>query len=216
MAVPSACTFNLIGGGPVPSLYDVRAEPSFAREAPAVSWQLIVLEPVASRELDTDRILVRPTSPLVKYFADVRWVDRAPRLVQTRLVEAFQKSGRITGVARGATGLRGDYELSSELRAFDTHEDKGPNQRSVRVALDLKLVRQPGSMIVATRSFEASAPATDNSITGVANAFGTSLAKLLAEAVPWSLAAGEVDYQSRHNADTPARRPAVIGRTKRP
>jgi cholesterol transport system auxiliary component len=48
----------------------------------------------------------------------VTWVDTAPRLVQTLLVESFENSRKIIGVGRQSVNLRTDYALIIDLREF--------------------------------------------------------------------------------------------------
>ena len=55
--------------------------------------------------------------------ADAQWNDSAPRLVQSLLVQAFDKSGSIQAATPGSAALRTDLTLSTELRDFEAQYD---------------------------------------------------------------------------------------------
>ncbi len=119
--------------------------------------------------LDTDRMLLRRNGDVIEYVADSKWSARAPNLVQTQLVLAFERSSHIVGVGRNTLGPQRDFELAGELRAFDTVYQDG--QPSAHVVLALKLVRRPFGVITATHTFEVTEPATANSLTQITAAF---------------------------------------------
>ena len=191
----SACGVNLINLGPAPNLYDLSPQETFT-DLPKVNWQLVIEEPEAPNVIDTDHILARSSGYEVKYIANARWTDRAPRLVQTLLVHAFDRSNSIVGVGRQAIGLRSDYSLKGELQHFEADYSKGPVP-SVHVVLNLKIVRQPSEMIVAARTFDEDIPASRTSMTAIAGAFQEALGKILTQVVPWTLTEANADYDRR-------------------
>ena len=82
----------------------------------------MIEEPVAAGGLDTDAIAIYPSPTEVKYYAGARWTERAPKMIQTLLVESFENSGKITAVGRQAIGLYSDYNLKTELREFQSEQ----------------------------------------------------------------------------------------------
>lgn len=184
---------TLFKPAPPADVYDLSASPQLP-PGPAAEWQLVIGEPSAIPALNTDRILLRRGANVIEYAANSKWSARAPNLVQTQLVRAFDNSRRIVGVSRASLGLRGDFELTGELREFDVVYAGG--RPSARIGLDLKLVRRPFG-VVAMRSFQAAEPTSANSLTQIAAAFDRGLSKLLAEAVVWTLSAGEADLRER-------------------
>lgn len=192
----AGCSFSLLKPAPAPSYYEIPAARAGAMAGGSVAWQLTVDEPSASRDINTDRILVRSGSAEVKYFGGVRWIDRAPRLVQAHLTEAFDRSGRIVGVARGTPGIRTDYKLISDLRTFAVVNSGDRSKASVSIALSLQLVRTATAGIIAAKTFEESVPADGQSMETVARAFGAALDKIVAQSVAWTIAAGEADSRS--------------------
>jgi cholesterol transport system auxiliary component len=186
----AGCEGMLAGlGGPPPNLYTLTPKSTFEASVPTANWQLVVEEPIAAGGLDTDRIALRSSPTVLDYFARARWTERAPRMVQTLLVESFENSKHIVAVGRKAIGLRSDYNLKSELREFQA-EYTGDGPPRVRVRLNVKLVQQPRRNIVASHNIEAVADANGTAMPDVIDAFDRALGKVLRQAVQWTLTAG--------------------------
>ena len=183
----TACGQFIPGTGPAPNLYNLTPKSTFRPDLPKVDWQLVVEEPLAAGGLDTNRIALRPSATELKYFGGVRWVERAPRMVQTLLVESFENTGKIVAVGRQAIGLRSDFNLKSELREFQAEYIGGRSVPVIRVRLNAKIVRQPRLVIIASRNFERAVPAADNSMPAIVAAFDKALDKVLRQLVEWTL-----------------------------
>ncbi len=174
-------------GGPAPNLYTLTPKNTFAEDLPKVGWQLVVEEPVASGGLNIDRIALRATPTELKYFARARWTERAPRMVQTLMVESFENSGAIVAVGRKAIGLRSDYNLKTDLREFQAEYFNPDGIPTVRVRVNAKLVKQPMRAIIASRTFEGTMKAEGKDIRQVIQAFDEALGKVLRHTVEWTL-----------------------------
>lgn len=184
----SGCGVNLLPGLGTPAdVYDLTPKSTFPEGLPKVSWQLVVEEPFGSRAVDTDRIVVRPTDYQVSYFKGARWSDRAPRLVQTLLVESFENTRSITGVGRQAIGLRGNYDLKSELREFHAEYQLGGAVPVVYVRLNFKVVRQPSALIIGSETFERRVEAAGDSMPAIVAAFDDALGAVLKRSVVWTI-----------------------------
>jgi cholesterol transport system auxiliary component len=162
----------------------IRADQSW----PAARWSLLVLRPVAGQALDTERIVVRPTAGTVQVYEGAAWTDTAPDLVQTALLRGFEDSGRIMSVARPGGAVRGDYQLATELRAFESVY--AGNSPSAVIELHARLVRVTDGQAVAARTFRASEPAQGVEVDAIGEAFSRALAKVGGETVGWTLAEG--------------------------
>jgi len=182
----AGCAQLVPGGGPPPDLYNLTPKSTFAEDLPTVASQLVIEEPVAAGGLDSSRIALRPTPLELKYFAEARWTERAPKMVQTLLVESFENTGRIVSVGRQAIGLRADYSLKTELREFQA-ELVGGDATAVRVRVNAKLVRQPRQIILASESFERVVPVEQGGILAVVRAFDEALGKVAKRLVEWTL-----------------------------
>ncbi len=176
------------GTGPAPDLYNLTPKSTFAPNLPSVMSQLVVEEPLASGGLDSARIALRPSATELKYFAKARWVERAPKMIQTLLVESYENTGKIVAVGRQAIGLRSDFNLKSELREFQAEYLDGRKVPQIRVRLNVKIVKHPRLAIIASRNFERVVPARSDSMPAIVAAFDEALGKVLRQTVEWSMA----------------------------
>ena len=174
-------------GGPPANLYTLTPKNTFTKELQRVRWQLVVDEPLASGGLNIDRIALRHSPTELKYFARARWTERAPRMVQTLMVESFENSGAIIAVGRKAIGLRSDYNLITELREFQAEYFEPDGVPTVRVRLNAKLVKQPRRAIVASRTFESTIKSEGKAMRHVIRAFDRALGKVLRHTVEWTI-----------------------------
>ncbi len=152
---------------------------------------LVVEAPTASGAIATERILVQPSALQAAYLPGARWVDPAPALVQTLLVQSLQASGGFRLVGRTTSGLLPDQTLLTEITAFQAElgPEGGPTY-VVRVALSLSLVRDADGRILGSRSFEGRAAAGSAEPLALAAAFDVAMGAVLRAAVPWVAGAG--------------------------
>lgn len=186
-------------------LYDLSPKSTFDPDLPEITAQLVIEEPTAGSAVNTDRIAVRPTPLQVQYFPEGRWIDRAPALVQTLLIESFENTGRVLSVGRQAVGLAADYTLVSELREFEARvrRDGGDAPLEVMVVLNVKIVRNPEGRIIASRSFEYVIPTGSGALPEIVAAFDEALGKTMRRAVEWTIreiAAAEAARAGRRGA----------------
>ena len=181
------CGGLLPNPGPLPTLYTLTPKNTFRDDLPTVTHQLVVEEPRAAGALATQSIAIRTDPVELQYFAGARWTERAPRLIQTLLVESFENTGEIVAVGREAIGLRSDYNLRSDLREFQVEYSDPDSPPLVRVRINAKLIRQPRREIVASRTFEHTAQATTTGTRAAIMAFDEALGKVLRRVVEWTL-----------------------------
>ena len=194
-------------------LYDLTPKSSFESGLPSVSAQLVVEEPTAAGGLNTDRIAVKPNPYEVQYFADSRWVDRAPLLVQTLLVESFENTGRVTSVGRQAIGLTSDYTVLTDLREFQARlGPRGADDLVAQVQLNMKIVKEPLGLIIASESFGAEARADSAAMLDVVEAFDEALGRSMKGAVEWAVRRiGENSAGSRESSGAALGEPDPAG-----
>ncbi len=181
---------GIIPQAPPSNLYTLSPKNTFADNLPKVDWQLVVEEPYAAGGLDTHRIPIMTNPYEVKYYAEARWAERAPRMVQTLLIESFENTGKIVAVGRQSVGLRSDFNLKSELREFQAELAEGDPLPSVRVSLASKLIGQPRQEIVAARIVQHRVKAKSTEVLAVVQAFDEALGRVLRETVQWTLRVG--------------------------
>ena len=179
---------SLIGpSGPPPQIYRLEPNLSPASGGTSVSWQLAVARPNTTQTLDTERIALT-RGPVMDYYADAQWNDNVPRLVQSLLVEAFEKSGRIAAVAPESEGLHADYLLVTEIRNFEARYAGATGTPDVIVDIEAKLV-DPRGKVIGSLDARQTAPAGQNSIPAVVMAFDQAAAAAFAQIVTWTLQA---------------------------
>lgn len=170
------------------SLYILTPKSTFP-EVPQVTRQLVVEAPTAAAGINTDRIAVQPNPLSMEFFGGARWVDRAPLMVQTLLIETFENSRGIAAVGRSAVGLRADFTLVTDLREFQARvrpdDPQGPVE--VLVRLNLKVVDSYDDRIVGSESFQQVARAASNDMLDVVAAFDEALGRAMRDSVIWSL-----------------------------
>lgn len=178
-----ACAGLLPGSGPAPDLYTLSPAARFADGLPRASWALMIEEPNAVGGLEANRVAVQRTPNEVRYFADIRWVERAPRMIQGLLVESFERSRTVAAVDRFVIGPRSDYILKSELRDFQAELFDGARIPTIHVRLTVKLARSGRQDTVWTRDFSAKVPARAAAAPEVVLAFDQALGQVMAEIV---------------------------------
>jgi len=179
---------SLIGpSGPPPQIYRLAPEFPAAAGGRSVTWQLSVGRPNTTQTLDSERIaLVRGAA--MDYYADAQWNDTVPRLLQSLLAEAFERSGRIAAVAPESEGLRTDYLLTTEIRDFDAQYESANGAPLVVVNISAKLVDGRGK-VVSAREVRQTAQAAQNNVVSVVYAFDQATSAALSDLVTWVLQA---------------------------
>lgn len=174
--------------GPPPELYNLTPKSTFDADLPETRKQLIIEEPIAAGGLDNNRIALRPHATKLQFFADARWTERAPKMLQTLLIESFENSGRIVSVGRQAIGLRSDFTLKTELREFQVEQQQGAGASRIRVRVNAKLVQQPNRVIIGSQSFEHTVDVQSGSSMGdIVIAFDTATGRVIKKLVEWTL-----------------------------
>lgn len=133
--------------------YDLTA-PRQVRAGSSAVGQIAVAEPSAVQPLEADRIVVKDASGAVSSVPGGQWADRLPRLVQSRLIQTFENSSGLKAVSRPGGGMTPDFQLASDLRAFQIDAATG----QAVVEMSVKLVNDKSGRIATTRIFTARVP----------------------------------------------------------
>lgn len=176
-----ACAGLGIGAkDPVPA-FNLRA-PAAVQRSGAIRGQMVVPEPSAISVLDSERIVVRPSAGQVATLAGAQWSDRLPKLLQARIVEAFENSSRLRSVGRPTDGLTADYQLLVDVRAFQL--SVAPEAVG-EVEIAAKIVAGGSGRIVGGRVFRATTPAAGTDGAEAVAAIETSFQDVTAQLVRW-------------------------------
>ena len=185
LALVSAC--SILPKADPSDVYRLATAQTTSQAAP-VSWSLRVNKPQTSEFLDSPRIAVVPQGDLISSYAQSRWSDPAPVLLRNRLLDGFQRDGRVTLLSTDDTNLQADYELGGQLQAFQS-EYHGSTVEVV-IRLDARLVRGRDQRIVASRRFEVRQPVSDTKVPAVVAGFGQAGDQLNKQVVDWVVQQG--------------------------
>jgi cholesterol transport system auxiliary component len=175
----------LPGGGPAPlDTYDLSAAVVESPGPRRGRTQVLVAEPSALKALDSENIVIRPTAASIEYLGGAQWADRLPRIVQARLVESLQSTGRLGGVGRPGEGLAIDYQVVTEVRAFEIRVDGGAR---AHVELFVKLLNDRNGVVRASRTFTAASPVAGTANGDYVAALDRAFDEASADIVRWVL-----------------------------
>jgi cholesterol transport system auxiliary component len=150
----------------------------------AKSRQILVPEPTALKALDSEQIVIRVTKSEIQYLAGARWGDRLPKMVQSKLVESFENSGRFGGVGKPGEGLAIDFQVVSDIRAFQIEATGGER---AYVEISVKLLNDRNGTVRAQKTFTATAPVAGSGNKAFVAALDSAFAKATSEIVSWTL-----------------------------
>ncbi len=195
---------GILSAVPERQIYRTSPTPAFAALLPRSAAQLLVAVPTAPAGLDTERIALSRAAVSLEYFAGVQWTDRVPLLVQTALVEGFEKSAAIPAVGPESLGVRADFVLEVAIGDFQAIYDSPDGAPRIVIRLNAKLVRIPERRIIAQMSVSREAKAAATALPEIVRAFDSALGGAVEEIVTWTL----------RNPALSERRRAVISRTR--
>ena len=183
-AVRSAAALVLMGlaacsSGSAPLTFDLTAPATPVRGG--IVGQVLVAEPVAVQALSAQRILVKEETGAVSALGEGQWADSLPRLVQTRLIQTLENTAGIRSVARANSGVSGDVQLTTEIRAFQVAV---PSNQAI-VEISAKLVSDREGRVVTGRVFRAGVPVAQVNAATVAPALDQALSIVLVDMARW-------------------------------
>jgi cholesterol transport system auxiliary component len=166
-------------------VYELRAPAAFPAARSAQSIDFVVEPPSASASVATDRILVRPTPSQVQYLPDARWAEPAPVMLQSALVEGFERAGAFRYTGRRPLAISGDVALVSNLTDFQVEIDPATDASAVRITLVARLVRESDATVGARRTFTALVPTPDTSTPALMAGFEQATDAVLVDVARW-------------------------------
>lgn len=146
--------------------------------------QILIPEPTAIKTLDNDKIVVKTAPYAVEYLAQSQWSDRLPRMVQLRLLQAFENTGRIGAVGVPGQGLAIDYQLVMEIRRFEI-DVAGP--ATARIEISVKALNDRNGTVRSTKIFTATVPTGGAGNDTYVAALNRAFDRISGEIVVWTL-----------------------------
>lgn len=179
-ALSLATVLTGCGGGSAPLTFDLAALPGNARSGLSAR-ALTVVEPVGLQPLEADRLIVREPGGSLSFLGGGQWADRLPRLIQTRIIQSLENSGRLGSVTRPGDKVTSDYLLVSEIREFDI----ASSTREAVVDMSAKIVADGSGKVVAARVFKARVPIPTVDAQNAAIGLDAALGQVLVDLVRW-------------------------------
>lgn len=168
------------GGGSAPTTYDLSAPRDFGRIGGG-GGVLIVAQPTAVQALDSDRLIVKDSSGALSFLGGAQWADRVPNLVQTRLIQTFENGSRIAAVGRPGERIVPDFQLNTDIRAFNIDAASG----QAVVEITAKLIGDRSGKVQRAKLFSARVPAGSEGA-GAAQALDQALSQVLIQIARWA------------------------------
>ncbi|WP_026379629.1 ABC-type transport auxiliary lipoprotein family protein [Afifella pfennigii] len=163
------------------AIYDLTAPADVGGRAGSAA-QLLVPVPAALASLDTSRIAARPTPAELAYLPNAAWPDNLPRVLQARLVETLQNTGRVRAVGLPGQGLLIDYQVVLDVRAFELIGGLAVAEFNV------KLLNDRNGRVVASRTFRAESPVEGKANADIVAGLNRAMDAAFSEIVAWTLA----------------------------
>lgn len=187
-ALPGCGAVSALNDAATPlDAFELRAPRDLPQAARMSARSLSVELPTTTGTLDTDRILVRPNPVQAQYLPGARWADKAPLMVQTVLVRAFEDTGALAYVGRRPLGGQGDVALVSEITDYQVEVAPSAEGAEIRLRLVARMVREADARVIARRTFTASAPVASLETLDLVQGFSAASDSLTRDMVLWGL-----------------------------
>ncbi len=163
--------------------YDLSAPVSGSGPS-AKGRQILVQQPTALQALNSEQIVIKVSSSEIQYLAKAQWSDKLPRMVQAKLVEAYENSGKLGGVGVPGQGLAIDYQVVTDIRAFEIRTSGGSQ---AVVEISAKILNDRNGSVRAQKVFSQTVPAGGGSNETFVKALDRAFAGVTSEIVDWTL-----------------------------
>lgn len=172
-ALAFALALAACAGSPL-TIYDLTPARPPAERPPGV--QIRIGEPVATLDLDSERILVRNAETLA-LLPGARWSETLSALFRARLIASFQNAGLARSLAGG--GATAEYELNLDIRAFEL--DAQTSEAHVEVAA--RIVALNSGRVADVQIFSAREPVGGGDPAAVTAALDRASSTIMAKLV---------------------------------
>lgn len=164
------------------AVYDLALPPIPKAERKASSTQLVVPDPSVLAALDSDKIQAVSAAGTSAALPDAQWSDTLSKLLQVKIIRAFEDSGAVGAVSRPLEGVMGDLQLLIDVRKFQLSLGPAP---AAEIEFSAKLLDDKGR-IASTRIFLASAPAKGSDAASAKVALEQAFGAAVADLVDWT------------------------------
>lgn len=185
--------------------YSLDATPwaTVARVRPAAPT-LVVNAPRAAAGFDSPRIIYLRQPHTFEYFAHSEWIDTPARMLFPLLVAAVENSGAFGAVVQAPSSASGDLRLDTEIVQLQHEFQERPSR--VRFTLRGYLVEDASRRVIASREFEAVAPAPSETPYGGVIAANQAVRSVLEQLAAFCAESAE-NWRPGHSGGSDPRRP---------
>ena len=191
----SGCV-NLLPQAEPAAVYRLSApEPSgnFSTDQTVVSVEV----PLTPRALSNDDVAISLARGELAFIEGAKWIAPVPRMVQDLIVEAIDAYEPSLAAARPDDGVRAEYEINTEVRAFEAVYANGEEAAPTAVIrVRVRLVRLDGRILVGVHAVGAQALASDNRIGEIVAAYDAAAQETASEIADWAADRIAADQQS--------------------
>ena len=170
---------------PTPETYDISAPRSFSGLRSGTRAQILVKAPTSLKALNSQNIVVKPTSSVITYLKGAQWSDDLPKMVQTKLVETFENTGRTGAVAKPGDGLVIDYQILTAIRAFEVAVNGGG--KTAVIEFSVRLLSDRNGRVIKSNVFRAAVPFSGSDNDDYVAALDRAFDKVATDIVIWVL-----------------------------
>ena len=140
-----------------------------------------VLRPESDQTRDSRQILVRRDDSSLQALPQHLWLEKAPDLLRSVMLDTFRRSGPFDDAATGGSA---DWILSTSLRRFEA-VDNGNGSYGVEIELFVRLIQQQTGRPLLSRSIQIERSSAGNQPDDWITAFEQALSQTLTELTDW-------------------------------
>ncbi len=159
--------------------YEISVPASLSGTSGGTRAQLLIKVPNALKAIDSDRIVVKSGLNIITYLEGAQWSDTVPRMVQSKLVEAFENTGSTGATAKPGDGLVIDYQLIPDLRRFEISDG------TAIIEMSVKLLSDRSGRVLNAQIFTVRASANGSDAEAYVEAFDRAFADLAGQVIGW-------------------------------
>lgn len=161
------------------SLTSTTAAPAGALAGGSMADAIVVLDPVADRRLDVNRVPVQVNDTEVAYLKDVNWVERPVRQFRRVVAETIRARGKRLVVETGDDPAGARTTLSGRL------VDMGYDARTRSVVVRFDALREDRNGAIEARRFESIVPGVAPKAGQVAPALNRAANDVAGQVADW-------------------------------
>ena len=178
LSLLSGCFSGLNSKAPPVQRYLLRSEIA----KPAIGGRPVgtvqVLRPSASPGLVGSRIAVMRPGARIDYYANARWAEEAPVLLQSQIIDALRTGGRFATVESDTQPFVAQYLLSVDIANFQAQYNAA-GAPTVFVTLNCTLGRRTDRNVIVSFAAQGTAHAAADHLEAVVAAFTTATSQAM-------------------------------------